>query len=286
MKQKFTVYDILIYIFFIAYALIVILPLWSVLVISLSTAERFRHDPYHLLLIGVTFKEYARAFSNMGGIVNSFFVSVRVTLYGTVLSLLLTSMGAYALSKRDMPGNKPLFMLVLITMFFNGGLMPFYITVRQLGMMNTIFAMFVPTAISSFYLIVMKSFFQSIPVEMEESAMIEGYNDMQILWKIILPLSVPSIAAIGLFYGVVYWNSYFYPTLFINSNRLFPLPVILRQMVLQNIAIAQVGTRVRDSNFEQFKMACVIIAILPVLVVYPFIQKYFTKGIMIGALKG
>lgn len=285
-KGKFGIADVIIYAFLFVYAILIILPIWNILVISLSTSEQFRNDPYHLWLTDINFNEYKRAFSNMGGIIKSFLVSVRVTAYGTLLSLVLTSLGAYALTKESLPGQKIIFRAIIFTMFFDGGLMPFYMVVRNLKLIDTIFAMFLPTAISTFNLIVMKSFFESIPPALEESAKIDGCNDIYILWKIVLPISVPAIAAIGLFYGVGYWNAYFYPSLFINTNSLLPLPVVIRQMVIQNLAAAQVGARIRDSNYEQFKMACIVIAIVPVVLVYPFIQKYFTKGIMLGAVKG
>ena len=286
MKEKHTIIDILIYIFFILFALSILIPFWTILITSLSTSDGYYASTFHFWSTGFTLNEYKNALSNTGGILNGLWVSVRVTVLGTLLAMFLTCMSGYVLSKKDMPGRNILFNIVLFTMFFSGGLMPFYLTVRNLGLFDSLFAMFIPTAISTFYTILMKNYFQSIPPSLEEVARVEGCNDIQILYKIVIPLSTPAIAAIGLFYGVNFWNEYFYSTLFISSNSLYPLPVILRQMIVQNLAIAQLGQQSVSTNEEQFKMACIIISIIPVICVYPFVQKYFTKGLTMGGVKG
>lgn len=286
MKEKNSIIDIIIYIFFIIFGLSILIPFWTILITSLSTRDGFYASTFHFWSKEFSLNEYKNALSNTGGILNGLWVSIRVTVLGTSMAMLLTTMSGYVLSKKDMPGRNLLFNIVLFTMFFSGGLMPFYITVRNLGIFDTLFAMFLPTAISTFYTILMKNYFESIPPSLEEVARVEGCNDIQILFKIVIPLSTPAIAAIGLFYGINFWNEYFYSTLFVSNNNLYPLPVILRQMIVQNLAIAQLGQLSVDSNEEQFKMACIIISIIPVICVYPFIQKYFTKGLMMGGVKG
>jgi putative aldouronate transport system permease protein len=267
------------------FALIILIPVWHIFVISTSSPTVYITDPYHLIPKSFSLAEYKRAFHSIGGIARALLISIEITVLGTVLSMFLTCCGAYTLSKKDLPGRSILFRILVFTMFFSGGLVPFYILVRNLKLNDTILALTLPVAISTYNLIIMKNYFTGLPVSLEESAKIDGYNDIQILYKIIIPISKPIIAAISLFYAVGYWNDYFMATLFISSNNMFPLQILLRQMIIQNMVLAQVGVQTVGSNPEQFKMACIIIGIIPVLCVYPFVQKYFTKGIMLGAVK-
>ncbi len=285
-RFKFGIADILIYLVLILFSLAILLPMWHILVISTSSPDVYLRDTYHLVPKSFSLGEYKRAFSSLGGIINSLFVSIKVTGLGTALSMLLTSMGAYVLSKKGLPGRNFLFKILVFTMFFSGGLVPFYVLVKNLHLDDTIFALTIPLAISTYNLIIMKNYFASLPESLEEAAKIDGYNDVQILFKIIIPVSKPVFAAVSLFYGVAYWNDYFMATLFISSNNMYPLQVVLRQMIIQNLVMAQVGVATVASNPEQFKMACIIIGIIPVLIIYPFVQNSFSKGIMMGAVKG
>lgn len=285
-SKRFSLSNLLIYAFLTVFTLIILIPVWHIFVISTSSPTVYITDPYHLIPKSFSLAEYRRAFYSIGGIARALSISVEITALGTFISMLLTCCGAYTLSKKDLPGRAVLFRILVFTMFFNGGLVPFYILVRNLKLSDTILALTLPVAMSTYNLIIMKNYFTGLPVSLEESAKIDGYNDVQILYKIILPISKPIIAAISLFYAVTYWNDYFMATLFISSNHMFPLQIVLRQMIIQNLVLAQVGVRSMGSNPEQFKMACIIIGIIPVLCVYPFVQKYFTKGIMLGAVKG
>lgn len=285
-RFKFGIADILIYLVLILFSLAILLPMWHIFVISTSSPDVYLRDTYHLVPKSFSLNEYKRAFSSLGGIINSLFVSIKVTGLGTALSMLLTSMGAYVLSKKGLPGRNFLFKILVFTMFFSGGLVPFYVLVKNLHLDDTIFALTIPLAISTYNLIIMKNYFASLPESLEEAAKIDGYNDVQILFKIIIPVSKPVFAAVSLFYGVAYWNDYFMATLFISSNNMYPLQVVLRQMIIQNLVMAQVGVATVASNPEQFKMACIIIGIIPVLIIYPFVQNSFSKGIMMGAVKG
>lgn len=284
-QKKFSFADIMVYLILGLAAIIILLPLWRILVISFSSQEVYLTDPYHLIPKSFNLTEYKRALGSIGGIAKALFRSVQITALGTTISMILTSLGAYALSKKDLPGRAVIFRLLVFTMFFSGGLVPFYVLVRNLKLIDTIWALVLPTAISTYNLIIMKNYFASIPESLEEAAKIDGYNDIQILFKIIIPISMPVFAAVSLFYGVALWNDYFSATLFINSNDMFPLQVLLRQMIIQDMVTAEVGVMTSGSNMEQFKMACIVIGMIPVLLIYPFVQKYFTKGIMIGAVK-
>jgi putative aldouronate transport system permease protein len=284
-QKRFSLGDFLVCFILSLFALLVIIPIWQIVVISTSSEAVYIADKYHLAPRSFSLNEYARAFGSIGGITRALSVSIVVTASGTFLSMMLTTVGAYALSKRDLPGRKALFRLVLFTMFFSGGLVPFYILIRKLHLNDTILALTLPVAISTYNLVLMKNYFAGQPASLEEAAKLDGYSDLQILVKIIVPISMPMFAAIALFYGVAYWNDYFLATMFISSNKMYPLQVVLRQMIIQNLVLAQVGVRMQSSNAEQFKMACIVIGMVPVIAVYPFIQKHFTKGIMLGAVK-
>lgn len=280
--RKRSVTDIVVMGAFLLLTLLILLPLWYVLVISLSTAKSYAMDPLHLWPHAISLAQYKMVFTN-AEVMRSFGVSLMVTLSGTVVSMLLSIMGGYSLSKKGMPGRRFLLTMIVITMFFSGGLVPYYLLVRNLGLNNTFFALILPMAINSFNLIILKNHFVSFPLSLEESAKLDGYNDVQILVRIVIPLSMPVIATIALFYAVGYWNDYFQATLFISSNKMYPMQVVLRQMIIQQSVVGIHG--MNGQTIEQFKMACVVVGILPMLAMYPFIQRFFSKGVMIGAIK-
>lgn len=281
-RKKQSPVDILIVLAFVFLTLLLLLPLWYVLVISLSTPQSYAMDTIHLWPRIINFDQYVSVFTNKD-VMRSFGISVMITTAGTALSMLLSIMGGYSLSKRYMPGRKLFLTLIIITMFFNGGLVPYYLLIRNIGLNNSFLALILPLSINSFNLIILKNYFVSFPVSLEESAKIDGYNDIQILVRIVIPLSMPIIATIALFYAVAYWNDYFQATLFITSTKMYPMQVVLRQMIIMQTVMGIHG--MNGQSIEQFKMACVIIGILPMLIIYPFIQRFFSKGIMIGAIK-
>lgn len=283
--RRTNIINIIVYIFLGLFAFMILFPIWHIFVISVSSEEVFTNDTFHLLPVSFTLKEYKSVLFDSGGIVRSLGISVQVTVLGTALSMILTTIGGYTLSKKYLPGRDIIFKFIIFTMFFNGGLVPYYLLIRKLGFIDSILALTIPIAISSYNLIIMKNYFLTFPESLEESARIEGYNDIQILMRIVIPVSKPVIAAISLFYAVGYWNDYFMATLFINTNQRFPMQVVLRQMILQNMVLEKVGVSSKFSNPEQFKMACIITGMLPLLMVYPFIQKHFSRGIMLGAVK-
>lgn len=216
-------------------------------------------------------------------------VTCVVTLSGTMLGLVLTIAAAYALSKEKLKGRKIISGFMLFTMYFGGGIIPTFIVVRGLGMYDTYAALVVPSAMSVFNFIVMRTFFRELPKELEEAALIDGAGDMKVLFQIALPLSVPIIATIGLFYAVGYWNDYFSSLIYIQSAEKFSLQLRLRQMLFANelnqasMAAEGMGTQAMS---ESLKMATVVFATLPIILVYPWLQKYFVKGVMLGSVKG
>ncbi|SFU42653.1 carbohydrate ABC transporter permease [Butyrivibrio sp. INlla21] len=215
--------------------------------------------------------------------------TVIVTLLGTALSLILTIFAAYALSIKDLPGRKAFTIFILFTMYFSGGMIPTFIVVKSLGMYDTLLSLFLPQAINVFNFIVMRTFFRNLPESLSEAARIDGASYMTILFKIVLPLSIPIIATIGLFYAVAYWNTYFDALLYIKSPEKYTLQLRLKSLLFEGelnnsgANVEGIGTQVMT---QSLKMATVAVSTMPILVVYPWLQKYFVKGVMIGSVKG
>jgi putative aldouronate transport system permease protein len=217
-------------------------------------------------------------------------VTLFTTIFGTILSVFLLVISAYPLSKPTLKGRKVVIGMILFTMFFNGGMIPNYILVRNLGMNNTVWALIIPGCMNAFYLILMKNFIQiSIPPSLEEAAKVDGANELVILFMIFVPLLKPVIATMIIFHTVNYWNNYFAAMLFISSRRLWPLILVLRELVVENTdtinpVTALMTAEVRSHPFT-LKMAAIIVVILPILAVYPFMQRHFVKGISLGSVK-
>lgn len=217
------------------------------------------------------------------GYLNTMFVVV----IGTSLSILLTTFGAYFLSRKNVLWKNVIMTYIVITMFFSGGLIPFYFTVSDLGLRNTLWSVIIPFAVNTFYLIIMRTYFCSIPDSLEESAKIDGANDFVILFNIMIPLSLPIIAVMVLYYGVDRWNGWFYAMTFISDRDKYPLQLLLREILIENSTemTQGAGDMERAHVAETIKYATIMIATLPIMFIYPFLQKYFVKGIMIGGVK-
>lgn len=208
---------------------------------------------------------------------------------GTAISLAITSMAAYALAKRHLPFNKGFTMFIVFTMFFNGGMIPTFLVVRSLGIMDSIWAMVLPQAVSAWLLWVMRTYVSGLPEEMEDAARIDGLRDFGVFVYIVLPLSRAALAAIGLFYAVALWNNFLLPLLYLRESDLFPLQVILRNLVImENFEMAVTSTVGVEGMviIDSLKYAAITVCTLPIIMVYPLLQKHFTKGVMIGAVKG
>jgi putative aldouronate transport system permease protein len=216
--------------------------------------------------------------------------TVVYTVVATAVSMLLTTCFAYVLAKKSLKGRPVLVAIAVFTMFFNGGLIPNYVLVSELGLRNTIWAIVLPNAIDVFNLLVMKAFFESLPVELEEAAAVDGLDTYRILLRIVLPLSKAVTAVVALFYAVGYWNAFFNAMLYINTNSKWPLQLVLRTYVLQGTAFPGNGLANQAGSGHvaslAVQMAVVVLSLVPVLLIYPFVQKHFTKGVLIGAVKG
>lgn len=207
---------------------------------------------------------------------------------GTAINLLMTTLGAYALSRRNVYFNNSIMFLIVITMVFNGGLIPTFLLVNHLGMLDTPWALLLPGAVSSFNLIIMRTAFQAVPVSLEESARIDGANDWIIMSRIIVPLSMPVIAVMILWYAVGHWNSYFSALIYLRDRELFPLQLVLREILISNSTDSMTTDAAATDRLDigiTIKYATIIISTLPILCLYPFLQKYFVHGVLIGALK-
>ena len=268
------------------FSLSVLYPMLNVLSISLSDSGAVMRGEVTAYPKGFTLKayEYMLQYNLIGsGYLNSLFLLV----VGTSINLIMTALTAYALSRKTLVGRKLFMMLIIFTMMFNGGLIPNYILMVDMKLIDKLWSLVLPGAISAYNLIILKNFFESLPEELKESARIDGLSEMGILTRIVIPLSLPAVCTIALFYAVAHWNSYFNATIYINSRYRWPLQVVLRDLIQNANAQALEGIDPGTTiPVEPLKMAVVVSTTLPILLIYPFIQKYFVKGVMVGSLKG
>jgi putative aldouronate transport system permease protein len=266
---------------------VMLFPFWYVLSLSLSSERDLQGANVALLPLHPTLGAYATILQG-SVVLSALEVSVGVTAIGTLVCMVMTTTLAYGLSRTShVPGTRFVLILVLGTLIFNAGIIPNYLLVRYLGMLNSYTSLIVPGLISAFNLVVVRQFFMSIPEDLTDAAMIDGANPLQIFWHIVLPLSKAVLAVVALFYGVALWSDYFNPLLYINNTAMWPIPLVLRLYVLQGQALSgaeQAGQPLPPT--ETIQMAVVVIATVPILLVYPFLQRYFVQGVLSGAIKG
>jgi len=272
-------------------ALITLFPVLNVAMTSLYSpadmvlgASRVIHFPQN-----PTLSHYVFILRGNSLMINAMLVTISRTVVGTLLSLAVTMLTAYALSKKNLPGYKVLMLLFLFTMVFSAGMIPAFLNVQQLGLFNSFWALILPSLLSPFNMIIMRTFFRNMPAELEEAALIDGASHITVLTKIILPLSLPVIASISLFYAVWHWNSFFDAVIFITDRSLWPLQTLLREIVLStSIDELQAGNILSETMppAQTVVAASIMISTIPITLVYPFLQKHFAKGVMIGSVKG
>ncbi|MDU0203327.1 carbohydrate ABC transporter permease [Paenibacillus sp. MAH-36] len=262
----------------------VIFPFLYVVLTSFAPREEIVTRGFFLIPHQWTINAYGYLM-NSEQFVISFKNAVYITLVGTTVNMALTSLMAYGLSKSWLGGRRVLNFMVLFTMLFGGGIIPTYLVVKSLHLLNSYWALFLSGAIAPFHLIVLRSFFQNIPIELEESARIDGCGELRLFWQVILPLSLPAVATFTLFYAVQNWNAYFNAVMYLNDSDKWPLQVFLRQMM--NEANGSMETMATTFQYSPaVKMAAIVLTALPLLVGYPFMQKYFNKGMLMGSVKG
>ncbi|HLT12127.1 MAG TPA: carbohydrate ABC transporter permease [Micromonosporaceae bacterium] len=272
--------------------LAVLFPMWSVVVTSLSSRQTI-NEAGGMVVVPKGFdpSAYITIFSG-GQVARAVWVSVIVTAVGTAFSLTLTVLAAYGLSRPGSVGHRPLLFLFLLTFLIYPGLVPSYLVVTGLGLKNTIWALIFAGAISAFNLVVIRAFFMNIPAELIDSARIDGAGEFRILTRIMIPLSKAVIAVIGLFYAVGYWNIYFNALLYIDDNDMWPIQRVLQSYILAGQAPSVTGAPVNLPGITAtpptlaVKMAVVVVTVIPAVIVYPFVQRHFTKGVITGAIKG
>ncbi|WP_413242450.1 carbohydrate ABC transporter permease [Paenibacillus sp. 1P07SE] len=269
--------------------LAVLYPL--VFVISASVSNPFLVIRGEVLLVPkeITFQAYLRVFRD-SAVLNGFMNTLLYATTGTLINLVLTTFGAYPLS-RPLPGRKIIMLVILMTMFFNGGLIPTYMVIKSIGIINTYWAMVLPGAVTVFNLIVMRTFFENIPQELHEAALIDGSSQMRTLVSVVLPLSLPIMAVMTLFYGVAHWNSFFNGLIYLSDQSKYPLQLILRDILINSqmqdmMNLADESAVQQQLMGESIKYALIVVTSLPVLLLYPLLQRYFVQGVMIGAIKG
>ncbi|MCY8976491.1 carbohydrate ABC transporter permease [Bacillus atrophaeus] len=266
---------------------ITILPFLYIIAGSFATEAELAQRSFFIFPKTFTLDAYRYVFSTPI-FIRSMGVSIFITVVGTAVQLFFTFTMAYPLAKRHVKGRNLLLNLVIFSMLFSGGMIPTYIVVKSLGLLDSYWALILPMAINPFNLIIIKNFFQQLPRELEESAKIDGCSEIGVFWRIALPLSKPVIATFALFYAVGIWNDFFHALLYINDSAKWPLQMVLRQVTILSDLTAANGDMVQNTvpPEQGIKLAVIVIATIPILAVYPFLQKHFAKGILIGSVKG
>ena len=285
MKTSSLLFSVLNYALLSILAIVALYPFWDVIVSSLISIEEYYRYPVHLFPRKLSLAAYS-SIMKLSALWQSYFVTIRTTLLGTAISLLLTVPTGYALSKKII-GQRFFMFMIVFTLLFQGGIVPVYMVVRALGIMDTLWALVLPAALQTWNLIIMRNYFSGIPSSLEESAKIDGANDIVILIRVILPISKAILATISLFYAVYYWNDFLNAIFYISSKAKWPLQLFLRGLLFE-AEDASYGSAVNDlaDLGITIKMAAVGLAAIPIISVYPFFQKYFVKGALLGSVKG
>lgn len=267
-------------------ALACLLPFVNVIASSFATTQEVVAKKFILFPTTFSLDAY-RYILSTPTIFRGLGVSIGVTLVGTLVSMVLTAFMAYALSRQYLIGRGAINFIIVFSMLFSGGMIPTFLVVKSMGLIDSYWSLIIPVAINAFNLIIMRNFFQALPESLEESAKMDGANDFVVFFRIMLPLALPSIATISLFYGVTYWNTYMNAILYINDSTKWPIQILLRQIVIVSSGMQAEGSSVDVIPPAQtIKMAVIVIATVPMLIAYPFVQKHFTKGALLGAVKG
>lgn len=286
MKEKFGLFDLVIHLILILISLTILYPMLHTVAVSFSDSYNVTANKVLVLPRGFTLESYTYILSNQK-VPRAFLNTIVYTVVGVSINLIMTVVMAYPLSKSQLVGRSVIMKLIMFTMFFSGGTIPTFLLVKDLGLLDSIWSLALPNAIWTMEMLILVSFFRSLPQSLFESAYLDGASEYRILWQIAIPLSKASIASIAMFYFMGHWNSYFLPMIYLNSSDKFPLQLILRSMLLEDSEnMTSQITEVRSMTPTAVKNAVIVVTMVPVMLVYPFVQKYFVKGVMVGAIKG
>jgi len=287
-RKKFSPSQFIFGLIMLLIAIVTVYPFWYCFVYSFSSAEQAAMTNVVLWPVGFTLDNYATVFK-MDIIYTSTLISIFRTVGGVLYTSIITGLASYAISKRGMPGNRAIALFLIIPMYISGGLLPYYVTISQLHLFNNLLVYILPHGFWAFNMLLMRTYFDTIPPELEESARLDGASELTIFLKIIVPLSMPIFAVIAMFSGVWQWNSWFDAALFVTKFELRPLQNVLQSLIQENTAdlvmLMQGRIQERTVSAETIRMTTLIVTTLPIVFIYPFFQKYFIRGIMIGAVK-
>lgn len=282
------IFDIVNVIFLGVVALVCLYPMLHVIFSAFSESNLLmKHEGILIKPLGFTLKSFEMVFKHP--LIIKSYLNTFIAVGGSlVVNMLLTVFAAYALSRKNVKVSAMFMKFVIVTMYFSGGLVPLFLAVKNYGLLNNYLALILPTAVNTFNLIIMRTSFMGIPDSMEESAKIDGANDFQVLFRIMIPLAMSSIAVIILYYTVQHWNAWFNAMIFLNERTMYPLQLVLREILIQNDtqSMTMEASVDGESFAEAVKYAVIVVATLPILCLYPFLQKYFVKGVLVGAVKG
>ena len=277
-------FDLILFVMCTVVLVSIIAPIMNIFAVSFSSYDPFARGDVTFWPVEFSLDAY-KAIIHDGKVLQGLKYSVLYTALGTLINVILTILTAYPLSRPEMPFRKTISKFFAFTMFFSGGTIPTFLLVQKLGLYNTIWAMVIPNAMQVYNMIIMRTYFQSIPGELMEAARIDGANEWQTLWRIVLPLSKASIATIGLFYAVAHWNSWFNASSYLSTADKAPLQLVLRNMIFNAQTLARTG-EAEIIGATTINYAALFISMVPMMVLYPFVQKYFVKGVMVGSVKG
>ena len=288
MRTKTTAFDVFLVILMILLSCAFLYPLLNMLALSVSDAQTLKSSPIYLLPVGFSLESY-KALLNDSRILLYYWNTIKYAAVGTVIMLLTTSLMAYPLSITALRGRKLISVILTITMFFGGGLIPYYVTIMRLGLIDKFWVMVLPGAISAYNVIVFKTFFMSIPESLKESAFLDGAGHLRVLFSIVLPLSKAVLATFALFSIVGYWNDYLSALLYLRDDKKYPIQLLIRRLLVlmdyKDASTAQILKDFRAISTRTTKAAATIITVVPILCIYPFMQKYFAKGVLVGSIK-
>lgn len=268
------------------YAIIIIYPFYNAFVISVSSERAYLEAPLLLWPTEPTLDNYRQVFTS-ASLWSGFRITMLLLVAGTIYQLFFTVITGYALSRSGWTGKNFVMNMILVTMFFGGGLIPYYYLIKSIGLYNSVWVMIIPGAIDTYNMLLMRNYFASLPNDMEESAKIDGANDIQIFFRVYLPMALPMLATVGLFFAVGNWNSWYNGMLFIEDGSLKPLQLVLREMIVTSSSQMETAGGAGKQIFsEGLTMACIFFTIVPMMCFYPFLQKFFVKGLVVGAIKG